>query len=167
MNWEAIAAIGQMLGSVAVFVTLGYLAVQLRHSRTALLGSITLTRAAMLRDQMMAAATDEGLVHLIAKAETAFGGVNHPFVDELVKRAGLNFEEARRVYGYQAAWWQTRSESIRYMKELPDSDQEGFDARMRFIFQAGSSDRFWYETNKPIVTPDAVRYMDNLLAQPG
>ena len=167
MNWEAIAAIGQMLGSVAVFVTLGYLAVQLRHSRTALLGSITLTRAAMLRDQMMAAATDEGLVHLIAKAETAFGGVNHPFVDELVKRAGLNFEEARRVYGYQAAWWQIRSESIRYMKELPDSDQEGFDARMRFIFQAGSSDRFWYETNKPIVTPDAVRYMDNLLAQPG
>ena len=166
MNWEAIAAIGQMLGSVAVFVTLGYLAVQLRHSRTALLGSITLTRAAMLRDQMMAAATDEGLVHLIAKAETAFGGVNHPFVDELVKRAGLNFEEARRVYGYQAAWWQTRSESIRYMKELPDSDQEGFDARMRFIFQAGSSDRFWYETNKPIVTPDAVRYMDNLLGQP-
>ena len=166
MNWVAIAAIGQMLGSVAVFVTLGYLAVQLRHSRTALLGSITLTRAAMLRDQMMAAATDEGLVHLIAKAETAFGGVNHPFVDELVKRAGLNFEEARRVYGYQAAWWQTRSESIRYMKELPDSDQEGFDARMRFIFQAGSSDRFWYETNKPIVTPDAVRYMDNLLAQP-
>ena len=33
MNWEAIAAIGQMLGSVAVLVTLGYLAMQLRHGR--------------------------------------------------------------------------------------------------------------------------------------
>ena len=167
MNWEAIAAIGQMLGSIAVLVTLGYLAVQLRHSRTALLGSITLTRAAMLRDQMMAGASDEGLAHLIVKAQTAFGGVNLPFVDEIVKRAGLTVEEAQRVYGYQAAWWQIRSESIRYMKELPDSDQEGFDARMRSIFRAGSLDRFWYETNKPIVTPDAVRYMDNLLAQPG
>jgi hypothetical protein len=67
MNWEEIGAIGQVLGSVAVFITLGYLAVQLRHSRTALLGSITLTRASMLRDQFMAAATDEGLVHLIVK----------------------------------------------------------------------------------------------------
>jgi len=167
MNWEEVGAIGQVLGSVAVLVTLGYLAVQVRHSRTALLGSITLTQAAMILDQSMAGASDEGLVHLIVKAETAFGGVNHPFVDEMVKRAGLTVEEARRVYGYQAAWWQIRSESIRYMKELPDSDQEGFDARMRLIFRAGSLDRFWYETNKPIVTPDAVRYMDNLLAQPG
>jgi len=167
MNWEAIAAIGQMLGSIAVLVTLGYLAVQLRHSRTALLGSITLTRAAMLRDQMMAGASDEGLAHLIVKAQTAFGGVNLPFVDEIVKRAGLTVEEAQRVYGYQAAWWQIRSESIRYMKELPDADQEGFDARMRAIFRAGSLDRLWYETSKPALGTDAVRYIDNLLAQPG
>ena len=33
MNRDAIGAIGQMLGSVAVFVTLAYLAVQVRHSR--------------------------------------------------------------------------------------------------------------------------------------
>jgi len=32
MNWEAIAAIGQMLGSIAVFVTLAYLGVQIRHT---------------------------------------------------------------------------------------------------------------------------------------
>ena len=33
MNWEAIAAIGQMLGSVAVFVTLGYLAMQVGQAK--------------------------------------------------------------------------------------------------------------------------------------
>jgi hypothetical protein len=32
MNWEAIGAIGQVLGSAAVFVSLGYLAVQIRRS---------------------------------------------------------------------------------------------------------------------------------------
>jgi hypothetical protein len=32
MNWEEVGAIGQVLGSVAVFVTLGYLAVQVRHA---------------------------------------------------------------------------------------------------------------------------------------
>jgi hypothetical protein len=33
MNWEAIGAVGELLGSLAVFVTLGYLAVQVRHAR--------------------------------------------------------------------------------------------------------------------------------------
>ena len=32
MNWDAIAAVGQMLGSVAVFVTPGYLALQIRQN---------------------------------------------------------------------------------------------------------------------------------------
>lgn len=34
MNWDAIGALGEVLGSIAVFVTLGYLAVQLRHARS-------------------------------------------------------------------------------------------------------------------------------------
>ncbi len=33
MNWDAIGAISQMVGSVAVFITLGYLAGQVRHAR--------------------------------------------------------------------------------------------------------------------------------------
>ena len=30
MNWDAIGAIGQILGAAAVFISLGYLAVQLK-----------------------------------------------------------------------------------------------------------------------------------------
>jgi len=33
MNWDAIAAIGQMLGSVAVLVTLAYVAAQVHQAR--------------------------------------------------------------------------------------------------------------------------------------
>ena len=40
MNWDAIGAIGQMLGSIAVFVTLGFLVVQLRQNTQALTTSI-------------------------------------------------------------------------------------------------------------------------------
>ena len=32
MNWEAIGAIGEVLGAAAVVVTLGYLAVQIRQN---------------------------------------------------------------------------------------------------------------------------------------
>ena len=35
MNWDAIGAIGQMLGSIAVLVTLTYLAAQIRQNTTA------------------------------------------------------------------------------------------------------------------------------------
>ncbi len=35
MNWEAIGAIGEILGALAVVLTLGYLAVQVRHTRLA------------------------------------------------------------------------------------------------------------------------------------
>jgi len=32
MNWEAIGAIGEIVGAVAVVVTIGYLAVQIRQN---------------------------------------------------------------------------------------------------------------------------------------
>ena len=34
MNWDALAAVGEILGSVAVLVTLGYLTLQVRHARS-------------------------------------------------------------------------------------------------------------------------------------
>ena len=166
MNWDAIAAIGQALGSIAVFVTLGYLAVQIRHSRAALQGSITLTRAAMLREHAMATATDVGLTRVLQKAQTALSGRNSPFVDELVKRAELTVEEAYRVGWFFLGFWQIRSESIRYIKELGDIERKDFDSRIRLQYSAGSLERVWYESNKPTLGTDAVRYIDNLLAQP-
>ena len=32
MNWDEVGAIGQVLGSVAVFITLVYLSIQTRHA---------------------------------------------------------------------------------------------------------------------------------------
>jgi hypothetical protein len=39
MNWEAIGAVGEVLGAATVLITLGYLAVQIRHSNQALQNS--------------------------------------------------------------------------------------------------------------------------------
>ena len=36
MNWEAIGAVGEILGATAVLITLGYLAVQVRQSTRAM-----------------------------------------------------------------------------------------------------------------------------------
>ena len=42
MNWEAIGALGEVLGAVAVIATLLYLAVQTRHARVAVETASTL-----------------------------------------------------------------------------------------------------------------------------
>jgi hypothetical protein len=40
MNWEAIAAVGELLGASAVLITLIYLAVQIRQNTAAVATSI-------------------------------------------------------------------------------------------------------------------------------
>ena len=167
MNWDAIAAIGQVLGSVAVFVTLGYLAVQLRHARAEMQRSFTQTRAAMVRDQAMAVATDERLIPLGAKANVALGGAPGAFVTELVKRTGLTVEEAVRLYYEQVAWSQMRVETIRNIEDLPDSVRGDFEKRFRSQLAQSPVTRLFYETGGGALGPEIMRYIDNLLAQPG
>ena len=40
MNWEAIGAVGEIIGAAGVILTLGYLAVQIRHSSNAVRSSM-------------------------------------------------------------------------------------------------------------------------------
>jgi hypothetical protein len=50
MNWEALGAIGEIVGAVAVVVTLGYLAVQIRQNTSALRAS---THQALIDSTLM------------------------------------------------------------------------------------------------------------------
>lgn len=45
MNWDAIGAIGEIIGAIAVVATLGYLATQIRQSRKATLADVYQGRA--------------------------------------------------------------------------------------------------------------------------
>jgi hypothetical protein len=53
VNWQAIGAVGEILGALAVVATLGYLAVQIRESRKATAADVYQTRAAHRADQQM------------------------------------------------------------------------------------------------------------------
>jgi hypothetical protein len=54
MNWDAIGAIGQLLGSVAVFVTLSYLAIEVRHARSEAKRTLSQRRAEGLATLLVA-----------------------------------------------------------------------------------------------------------------
>ena len=50
MNWEAIGAAGELVGSVAVLITLVYLARQISHTREEVARSINNSRAETVRN---------------------------------------------------------------------------------------------------------------------
>ena len=49
MDWEAISAIGEILGAAAVVLTLGYVAIQVRHAKNATADQNRLERARGVR----------------------------------------------------------------------------------------------------------------------
>jgi len=165
MNWEAVGAIGQVLGSVAVFVTLAYLATQVRQARRQMQRAATDNRAATVRQLTLTQLTNERLMGIFEKV-TPRG----PEFDALAEQVGLAYEEANTWFTWQTVWFQYRAATISYIDDLPPGERANFDAALRMNYQVSPASRSWYEAMRTVrgfLNPDAVRYIDNLLAQPG
>jgi hypothetical protein len=165
MNWDAIAAIGQLLGSVAIFVTLGYLAVQVKHARGELRRSIRQGRGEAQRELYLFRAGDRRMNELAQRANEALGATPGAFVQEMMEQTGLTREEITALNSEQIAWWSYRVQVVAYVDELPPEDRVEFDASTRAFYSVPYSRR-WLEASKPRLNPSAVRYIENLLAQP-
>ncbi len=165
MNWDAIGALGEVLGSIAVFLTLGYLAVQVRHAREQVRHSISQNSTGGNRDLFLARAMDARLIGLNVRANTALGGTPTAFETTLIERVGLTAEEAAAMHWEQMAWWQQRLQIIPYLEQRSKAERVGFDFAVRRIYGDTPVSRLWYESNKATLRPDAVRYVDTLLAQ--
>ena len=164
MNWEAIGAIGESLGAIAVFITLGYLALQVQFARKEIGRSISQSRAEALRTVTLARANDARLNSLTVRAGAAVGELPRPFVTALMERGGLTAEEANAVWWDQHAWWAYRAQVIQYLDELPEGERFEFESRTRANYGGPTLARFWYDANKPVLNPDVVRYIEGLLA---
>ena len=165
MNWDEVGAIGQVLGSIAVFITLVYLSVQTRHARSEARRAVIQSNTDGTRQILMTVATDAQLSSALLKADLASGGQPSPFVATLMEQ-GLSHEEASRVESYYWAQWNLRAQRIRYAHEFSEDSRMDFDVRMRRTYGGTGSEQLWYRKTKGILTTDAVRYIDNLLAQP-
>jgi hypothetical protein len=61
MDWEAIGAIGEVIGAAAVVVTLVYLAVQVRHAKSATADQSRIYQATGVREIVLQTCRDESL----------------------------------------------------------------------------------------------------------
>jgi hypothetical protein len=167
MNWEALGAIGQLLGSIAVFVTLGYLAIQVKHARQETRRALSQGRSEAHRD-LLALQLDDKVLEAWGKVELAFGAQTPPFLAALLERTGLTPDEATRVNNMCVAWWTYTLQIIPYVDELPAMERIAFENRVRGQYGRPGAHRLFYETYlKPSAHPDAVSYIERVLGLPG
>ena len=167
MSWEEVGAIGQMIGSVAVLATLGYLSVQLGHARRERQRSISQARADGVRQNLMTMAMDSRMGDVSVRAERALGAQRGAFATAMIERAGLSEVDARALMLQYFSQWQVYAQQLRDFDELLAGERAALERSLRNIYSINPVGRLWYETMKSSLNPDAVHYIDNLLAQPG
>jgi len=94
MNWEAVGAISQIVGTVLVGITLIYLAIQLRQNTSALKSSTFLAISTLMGSTMEIFATHSDLAPLLIKAQA---GLDKLSPDERARFGFLMMMAYRRV----------------------------------------------------------------------
>ncbi len=144
MNWDAIGAIGEIVGALAVLVTLIYLAVQIRHAKKQIELNGIQERARFVVDVMMPVAADPSLASIMMKA-------GHPPYGEF----GLDPEEAHRFGAWCHAWMQW-SQANHYL--LPEGAQDDL-LKVWLLLPAWAE--FW-DKNKGVFDSEFVDRMEGL-----
>ncbi len=91
MSWEAIGAVGEIIGALAVLLTLVYLAIQVRHARDATLDQNRLTRSTAIREIILNTANNDEL----RVAQIKNWGLE-PYYDQLADELGISVSDASR-----------------------------------------------------------------------
>ncbi len=166
MNWEALGAIGETMGAVAVVVTLVYLAVQVGHARREGQRALSQGRGEAVRELFLFG-TDERVSQAMLKGNAALGVAPSPFVAMLIERAGLTKEEATVAFQYQSAWWDYTVQIISNIDDLRGIERMQFEISVinRYGRSGIAGMYYQYLRDGPKAHPDAIRYMDSVLAK--
>lgn len=164
MSWDAIGAIGEWLGALAVFVTLVYLAIQVRHARSEARRALSHDRGEALRS-VLSRQFDERVNRVSVAAEAALGAQQSAFVTALQEETGLSEQDAMLLLWDQITWWNYYLQIIPKVDELPPMERAQFDVPIARYGRPGVA-RLFYETYiRQFGHPDAIRYIEGVLAR--
>lgn len=150
MNWDALGAIGELVGAAAVVLTLGYLAVQIQQSTK-------LARATAQRDLNMAF---QSTINKIGEQPVIFQRGCTDF-QSMSRKDQLTFDIII------ASLIVHLDEAIRMHQHGLETDDyiESYGAVCLAIIQAPGT-RYWYEKVKPFFMSAAVEYLEKRFADP-
>ena len=158
MDWDAIGAVGEILGALAVVATLVYLARQVNYARTEAADANRLSRANGLRDWNLAVMTNNELRDTITKSHHL-----QPYFQAYAEELEISVDDAARsewsnAYFFWLHWgqWSTTN------------DEEGRAELERMIrsYYAVPAVRYSWDNSpygKHIFQTRFVEYVDNIL----
>jgi hypothetical protein len=161
---ELMGNIGELVGSVAVLVTIIYLAIQIKHARAQSLLGIAEGRITAMRE--LYAQQNEGpMREILSKANDALGFSANTFELLLMERADLTREEASAVFLMYVQWLNFARHQFQVLSQLSAIDRSVYDTALYFRFGENTIGELFYEIMKPTLEQEFTEYADGVLSQ--
>src|SRR5262245_23148793 len=165
MSWDAVAAIGQVMGSIAVFITLVYLAIQTNHARRETRRALSQGRGEAIRE-INSMWMDERMATIWTKGSIALAAPTPPVLKALMEQTNWTREEAWSAGLVMRSFWGYALQIIPHVSELHPIERKEFDNTLQFHYGLHGPSRVFYETYvKNRSHADAVRYVESVLAE--
>jgi len=165
MNWDAVGAIGEIVGAAVVVVTLAYLAIQVRHARDEARRALSQGRGEALRS-LIEQQVDPKINALSVETNRALGAEPYDFAATLSERTGLSPEDAMLLMWNQIAWWNYFVQIFPKVDELSPMERMQFEVPIRAMYGRPGLPRLFYQTYvREVGHPDALRYIEGVLGE--
>ncbi|MCB1690070.1 MAG: hypothetical protein KDI33_16360 [Halioglobus sp.] len=160
MNWDAVGAVAEVVGSISVISTLFYLALQVRHARDQIRTSVRENRNATLRALQLAVVQTPELSRLMGKALSCWT----PAIEseaQFYEAAEFTAEDQIIWVSYMRAYWSYAREAIGSIPDLTPAQRQEVDREIAAIYSIGPG-KLYFESMSLIDSP-ALQYVRELI----
>ena len=155
MSVQDMGAIGEFISSIAIVITLIFLAVETRRARDATQHSTRQARQRIRTDLSLAIAINPQLTEVMAKT---FSDVD-PEVVPIASEFGLSTAEGIQVYNYTIAYFRYLEDQ--FFSDLPETDRFSLEGQVKVIPSNPYFVKYW-EQSKSMFDHRFQEYVDNL-----
>lgn len=151
MNWEAIGAVGEVVGAVGVIATLGYLAVQIRHNTHSVRSSTFHETVRDLADAIDQLGRDAELTRIWYAGLQDF--------------ESLSKEERQRFATYTTSVLR-RYENLLYQTEHGNLDPDAWSGtreHLRYVFSQPGGTVVWWKRARNLFNPQLREFIEHEL----
>ena len=165
MDIQDLGAIGEFVSSIVVFITLIYLAVQVRHTRSELSLSVQSRWGRAVREIWQVRCQNPDLIDAIIKAENDVGRTytNHGFIVELVNQKGFTEREAYLLFSDQILQWENWITSIENLENQSPDNLARLNAAIKNIYSTGIGAIFWKNQRISNIEKKSIKYIESML----
>jgi hypothetical protein len=159
MSWDAIGALAEAVGALAVLLTLAYLAIQVKHAREATADTNRLSRAEGVRDMTLTMLQNDEVRH---GALATLGAA--PFYAESAERFGVTVLDAERIdYVAQFYFWLHWGQ---FSATMTESDRDELVHIVQAFYTLPPIRHSWSHGpfGKAMFEPRFVEFVDSVLA---